>query len=320
MNETLLDMRRIIFQIEQVVNGMVVEEFTSDEKTILAVEYLLLKLSLSAQNALIASRYSNQGLPENIPWQEIASIRKWLNVYKQDISPNIIWKTIKEDLPNIKDGLRRLLRNEITEETPETSKFIRIKLSSMVNASLTAIYLGKELVPYLSGVTKLQEFIDRQKEEQESNQVVIKSITQNSPISVGISGALEATQLIQETVVPWRREHARVMAKLEEDQKRAEVELCRSEILEKHIAVSKERVSTESLRAEIKIQQEKYEQLRLQNEKLRLEIQKEKVQLAMDIIKKILPNSPETERLVKIVELLPIIDNIVSSDLELAGK
>jgi len=59
--------------------------------------------------------------------------------------------------------------------------------------------------------------------------------------------------------------------------------------------------------------------MHLENEKLRLEIKKEKIDLAIDILKKLYPNLDEQNRIDYLMKLLPIIDTLVGSELELTA-
>jgi len=103
------------------------------------------------------------------------------------------------------------------------------------------------------------------------------------------------------------------MARLLELEKQADIENKKAEILEKRVHVENERVETTKKRDEA-------EKLKLENEKLRLDLQRAKVQLAIEVLNKIAPNLSETDRISYIVRLLPPLDLLIFSELEITSK
>lgn len=181
---------------------------------------------------------------------------------------------------------------------------------------LTPAYLASDIVPYLKAITDIQHVIDEILGRTPSL-LKIRSITQKSPISVSLEGAAEAVQEVKDTVIPWRREHIVIMARLAEQEKQAEIETKKAEVLEKRASATKSRAEAEKLLAEAARQHEEAERLKLENEKLRLELHRAKIQLALDILNKLAPALPETERITYLVKLLPSLDTLTSSNLEI---
>jgi len=316
--DCLREMLKAVWEIESFIDGLSLNEFVSDSKTISATTYSLMRLSNAAKSIMKTANDRNEQLPDNIPWGKIATISRWLEGYRQKLGPSIIWQTIQDDILEITRRLRELAREYEVEIDFEKSPITRIRLTSSAEISLTSTSLQSLIVPYLKALTDLQSLIDEIFHRLESNEVTIKFITQNSPINVGINGAVEATQLIQETVIPWKREHAQAMAKLLETEKMVEIEKKKAEVLQVRALATKERTEADRLRAEIVLQLEQAEKLRLENERLRLEIKRAKLELAFEILNKLYPSLDEKDKVDYLMKLLPIIDTLAASNLEMA--
>jgi len=171
-----------------------------------------------------------------------------------------------------------------------------ITLTSTISPSqkITPQYLITSIAPYINSLAEIQHIIDDAKGRQ-FREISVKSIQQNSPISVSLDGASDAIQLVQEAVVPWRRKHAENMSLLLEQEKQVDIESKKAEVLEKRAHAEKDRVEASKQRIEV-------EKIKLENEKLRLELHREKIQLALDMLKQIAPNLNETEKLVYLVK------------------
>ncbi len=182
---------------------------------------------------------------------------------------------------------------------------------------LTPVYLGREVIPYLDSIAEIQRIID-DIFRRPPREVKVKIISQNSPISVSMEGASQAIELVRDTITPWRRKHAQEMARLSEAEKQAEIESKKAEILEKRARAQKERAEVEKIAAEVVQQREMAEKARLENEKLRVELQREKIQLAIDIVAKVAPNLSEKEKIAYIVRLLPPVEVLALSELSVA--
>jgi hypothetical protein len=174
---------------------------------------------------------------------------------------------------------------------------------------LSPQYLMTSIGPFLNALVQIQQIVNETKKKP-SQEIAIKSIQQHSPISVSLDGAADAIQLVQETVIPWRRKHAETMSRLLEQEKQAEIESKKAEILEKRAHAEKDRVEASKQRIEA-------EKLKLENEKLRLELHREKIQLVIDMLNQIAPNMTEKEKMIYLVKLLPPVDSLIESGIDM---
>ena len=201
------------------------------------------------------------------------------------------------------------------------SKTRRISLENVSTAysfrKLTPDYLEKTVYPYLKAIADIQNIFD-ELQGRNPTEILIKEISQRSPISVSLDGASDAIQQIQETIIPWKREHAKTIAQLLEQEKQVDIEIKRAEILEKRAHAQKDREEAQKLAAEVSKQNMETERTRLENEKLRLELQREKIQLTLDVLAKVAPNLNETERIECVVKLLGPVDLLIFSELEIS--
>lgn len=182
-------------------------------------------------------------------------------------------------------------------------------LSVEEGKKLSLPFLSNEVIPYLKAIADLQDFIN-QVRGLSSVGIAITSISQNSPISVSLEGASDALQVVKDSVVPWRRKHVEIMARLQEQVKLAEIENAKAEVLEKRARAAKDRI-------EATIKREEVERLQIENDKSRLELQLAKVQLSIDILNQIAQNLSESEKILYISKLLPSLDILLSSELEI---
>jgi hypothetical protein len=109
------------------------------------------------------------------------------------------------------------------------------------------------------------------------------------------------------------------MAHLTEQEKKVEIGARKADILEKRARAAKDKAEAQKISTEAEKQRAETEALKLENEKTRLELQHAKIQLALDVLAQVAPNLPETERIAYIVKLLPPLDIIVSTELEIAS-
>jgi uncharacterized protein with HEPN domain len=100
--EDILD---AIARIQRYVEGLTFEQFQADQKTIDAVVRNL-EIIGEAVRHLSASQ---ERLPGETPWVDIAGMRNILIHEYFGIDLKIIWHTIVEDLPKLKVQVRGLL-------------------------------------------------------------------------------------------------------------------------------------------------------------------------------------------------------------------
>jgi uncharacterized protein with HEPN domain len=100
--EDILD---AIARIQQYVEGLTFEEFQADQKTVDAV---VRNLEIIGEAVRHLSP-SQEGLPGDTPWADIAGMRNILIHEYFGVDLKIIWHTIVEDLPKLKVQVRGLL-------------------------------------------------------------------------------------------------------------------------------------------------------------------------------------------------------------------
>jgi uncharacterized protein with HEPN domain len=84
------------------------QEFVKDGKTVRAVVRSLEIIGEAASKISVEFRQEHS----EVPWQEIIAMRNRLIHVYFDVDYNIIWKTIKENLPALIEQLSRILKNE----------------------------------------------------------------------------------------------------------------------------------------------------------------------------------------------------------------
>ena len=174
---------------------------------------------------------------------------------------------------------------------------------------LTPTYLESIIMPFITAIEDLQHIINEVKGEYKT-EVLVRHIQQHSPVSVSMDGAAEAMQLFQETVVPWRRKHAEIMAQLAEREKLVDIEAKKAEVLAS-------RATTEKMKIEAEKQRQEVEKMKLENEKLRLSLAREKIQLALEMLAVISPELNEVDKIQYAMKLLGLLDVLTQSPLEI---
>lgn len=202
----------------------------------------------------------------------------------------------------------------VTANSEEEHKIERIIFT--LDGNLTSKILLDVLSPFLDAVNSFQKIICDLKELPE-REVVIKQITQFSPVSVSLEGASDAIEVIKNTVVPWRREHVQKMLWLSEQEKIVEIERIKAEVLEVRAKAQREKAEKDKLEAESKAQLAQVEKIILELKKEKLALQQSKIQLALNIIRELAPNLSETEKIRYLAELLQVLNNLTDSSVEL---
>lgn len=108
------DILDAINKIEEFIFGMTFEQFNRDEKTVFAT-IRAFEVIGEATNKLpseIRSRYPD------ISWQDITGMRNKLIHEYFGVDTEVVWKTIKEDLPNFKSVIVKILE-DIKHEAEE---------------------------------------------------------------------------------------------------------------------------------------------------------------------------------------------------------
>ncbi|MFH0772083.1 MAG: DUF86 domain-containing protein [Candidatus Omnitrophota bacterium] len=102
----LEDILGAIKAIEGFVKGMEFEDFEADDKTSSAV---IKKLEIIGEAAKKMPDSIKKKYPA-IPWKEMAGMRDKLIHFYFGINYNLVWKTIKERLPELVPLLKEALR------------------------------------------------------------------------------------------------------------------------------------------------------------------------------------------------------------------
>ena len=84
---------------------MTFEEFYRDRRTKLAVEREIEIIGEAANNI---PEYVRETAPE-VPWSKIAAMRNKLAHEFFDVHYGIVWSTVHEDLPPLRDSIGRIL-------------------------------------------------------------------------------------------------------------------------------------------------------------------------------------------------------------------
>jgi uncharacterized protein with HEPN domain len=104
-NFYIKDILQSIMQIEKFVEGMDYEEFLRDEKTTSAV---IRKLEIIGEAAKHIPARVRQAHPK-LPWNEMARMRDKLIHGYFGVDCEIVWKVVKERLPDVKSSLEKII-------------------------------------------------------------------------------------------------------------------------------------------------------------------------------------------------------------------
>jgi uncharacterized protein with HEPN domain len=101
----LADILDAIGKVMRFIEGMTLEEFTQDDKTVFAVVRGLEIIGEATKQ--IPSSVRDQHT--EIPWREMAGMRDKLTHGYFGVNLAVVWKTATEDLPTLEPAIRRLL-------------------------------------------------------------------------------------------------------------------------------------------------------------------------------------------------------------------
>lgn len=188
-----------------------------------------------------------------------------------------------------------------------------------VQARLTVQYLEKDVAPFLNAISEIQRLLDELL-GRDVKDVVVRVITQNSPIGVSLEGVSDTFLAVTDLVIPWKRKHAEKMAEYARRVKQYELEKKRIELQEANLQITKSQQEIEKSSVEISKMEAEAEKIRIENEKGKVELQRAKIQLALDILEKVAPKLSEQDKLAALVKLLPLLDTVIASDVEIAKK
>ncbi len=101
------DILDCIEKIEDFVGDMGLEEFTEDDKTSSAV---VRKLEIIGEATKNIPEFMRDQYKE-IPWKDMAGMRDKIIHFYFGVDYEIVWKVIKERLPEIKPEITRILKD-----------------------------------------------------------------------------------------------------------------------------------------------------------------------------------------------------------------
>lgn len=97
----LIDMKFACGRIRSYVDGMGIDEFSSDEQTNHAVSFELLALGEASKHVYSSTRRAL----DDIPWQELRLMRNMLAHEHYTINPRTLYRTATRDIPAIEGAL-----------------------------------------------------------------------------------------------------------------------------------------------------------------------------------------------------------------------
>jgi len=101
------DIVTAIADIEQFVRGMGFEEFSKDKKTVFAVVRAIEIIGEAARQ--IPESMKNKHT--EVPWKEMAGIRNKIAHEYFGVDVEVIWDTVKENIPELKPLISDMLRD-----------------------------------------------------------------------------------------------------------------------------------------------------------------------------------------------------------------
>jgi len=111
IGDYLEDILNTIDKAENFIEGMTYEEFIKDDKTVFAVIRALEIIGEAVKNIPDDVRKS---YPE-IPWRDIAGMRDKVIHGYFGVRLDIVWNTVKEELPSLKPTFEKILK-ELEDE------------------------------------------------------------------------------------------------------------------------------------------------------------------------------------------------------------
>lgn len=97
-----------IDDIEKYVEGIEAKEFLNDKKTITACAFSV------SQIGELVKEITEETMEEytNIPWNSIRGMRNRIVHDYENVDLSVLWGTIKESLPELKDKLQDIILND----------------------------------------------------------------------------------------------------------------------------------------------------------------------------------------------------------------
>lgn len=106
IGDYLDDIYRAITSVEKFVKGMEFDDFQHDEKTIFAVVRAVEVMGEAAKHLPKIFK----GKHRSIPWVKITDMRNKMIHEYFGLDLEIVWKTVKENLPELKRNIAKLVK------------------------------------------------------------------------------------------------------------------------------------------------------------------------------------------------------------------
>ncbi len=189
----------------------------------------------------------------------------------------------------------------------------RFILSPPIQEEMSADYLSSQIMPVLSALETIQVCVTEASVGLASNPR-LHSVTQRSPIRVSFEGIENVLRAVLDLVVPWRRQHHQAI--LEYEIKRKDLELKEAKLKLKHEHMRHEHENSRVL-LDLEKEREALASLKIANEKQAIELHKEKLVLTTSVIENLVPELQHTARSDLAARLLPHMDTLATSVLEI---
>jgi len=230
---------------------------------------------------------------------------------------------VLDELNNKAQAVSEMYGIDKIEPIPEIDlDSVSIVLSQSPELSPSKALLPQHLAtivdPYLSTIANVQHIID-EIEGRNPTKVRILAITHDLPTIASIEGVQKAVETINQTIVPWKQEITESMAQLLVQEKETKVRKAEAEVFDARARATKAGFEQEQLLTEAAIYQAEAERLNWEHERSRLELQHQKIQLALDFVTQIEPDLPTPEAIAYVVRLLPALDHIIASPLQVCS-
>ena len=103
----LRDILDAISKIEKFVRGMDFQDYQKDDKTIFATIRALGIIGEAIKKVPDSMKIHHK----RIPWKDISGMRDKLVHEYFGINDKVVWNTIKEDLPELKEAVEKIIAN-----------------------------------------------------------------------------------------------------------------------------------------------------------------------------------------------------------------
>jgi hypothetical protein len=183
---------------------------------------------------------------------------------------------------------------------------------------LTPTYLYTTIAPYLLAIESIQNIIDEILGKE--SVVFLSLISQNSPLSINLSGATEAIKFLQDLIIPWRRKNIRKHADLAEKEKEHLIAKLESEKLEIQSRINKDSAESQKILAEAEKLRAEAQTIQISNYLSAMQIRKDILQIALEMVEQISPNLSQTDKISYAIRLIPHMDTIVSHPLTITSN